>query len=54
MVYILQFNENTKHKFRRLYFIVRLLLTHKVTVYDIFLCIGILYKCTHLGLSRNC
>ena len=41
MVYV-QFNENTKHTFRRLYcyiyFIPRLLLTHKVTVYDIFLC----------------
>jgi len=42
MVCILYFNENTKHKFRRLYyyiiFIARLLLTHKVAVYDIFLC----------------
>jgi len=39
MVYILQFNENTKHNaIILLNFIPCLLLTHEVTVYDIFLC----------------
>ena len=35
MMYILQFNESTKHKFRRLYCYIS---THEVTVYDTFLC----------------
>jgi len=40
MMYILEFNDNTKHKFRRYtpIFVACLLLMHKVTVYDIILC----------------
>ena len=53
VMYILQINKNTKHKLRHLYCYVlfpvgRLLTTHKVTVYDIFLsCVGILNKYGH-------
>ena len=56
MIYILQFNENTKHKFMRLYCCILLPVCFWRTNWPFMtsFCVGILYKCTHLGLSRKC
>jgi len=55
MMYVLQFNENTKHTFRRLYRYIsfRVCLWRTKWPFMTSFCVGIRYKYTHLGLSHS-